>query len=92
MNSHLSFVKLFKNIKMKMANLTIDEDIVEAMNEADRIYIIAAGTSYHAGLVGKQYIEKLANIPVEVHISSEFGYNMPLLSAKAFIYFYFTKR
>ena len=57
------------------------------MNEADRIYIIAAGTSYHAGLVGKQYIEKMADIPVEVHISSEFGYNMPLLSEKPLFIF-----
>jgi len=67
--------------------LTIDSEIVEALDEADRIYIIAAGTSYHAGLVGKQMIEKLANIPVEVHVASEFGYNMPLLSQKPLFIF-----
>ncbi|MBQ0137979.1 MAG: glutamine--fructose-6-phosphate transaminase (isomerizing) [Kurthia sp.] len=61
-------------------NVTISEDIATAIKEADRLYIIAAGTSYHAGLIGKQYFEKIAKIPVEVHISSEFGYNMPLLS------------
>ncbi|WP_163538739.1 glutamine--fructose-6-phosphate transaminase (isomerizing) [Gracilibacillus sp. YIM 98692] len=67
--------------------IKLDEDIRKAMKKADRIYIIAAGTSYHAGLVGKQFIEKLANIPVEVHIASEFSYNMPLLSEKPlFIY------
>ncbi|MEO4055070.1 glutamine--fructose-6-phosphate transaminase (isomerizing) [Solibacillus sp. CAU 1738] len=60
--------------------LAIDENILAALNKADRLYIIAAGTSYHAGLVGKEYFEKIARIPVEVHISSEFGYNMPLLS------------
>lgn len=60
--------------------LTIKPEILEAMQAADRIHIIAAGTSYHAGLIGKEYIEKLAGIPVEVHVSSEFGYNMPLLS------------
>ncbi|GEN83236.1 glutamine--fructose-6-phosphate aminotransferase [isomerizing] [Sporosarcina luteola] len=60
--------------------LAIDAAIIQAMKDADRLYIIAAGTSYHAGLIGKQYFEKLAGIPVEVHISSEFGYNMPLLS------------
>ncbi|HEY9569438.1 MAG TPA: isomerizing glutamine--fructose-6-phosphate transaminase, partial [Metalysinibacillus sp.] len=54
---------------------------------ADRLYIIAAGTSYHAGLVGKQYFEKIAKKPVEVHISSEFGYNMPLLSKKPLFIF-----
>ncbi|MDQ0430640.1 glucosamine--fructose-6-phosphate aminotransferase (isomerizing) [Planomicrobium stackebrandtii] len=60
--------------------LTIKPEILNAMQAADRIHIIAAGTSYHAGLIGKEYIEKLAGIPVEVHVSSEFGYNMPLLS------------
>ncbi|MHA6260578.1 glutamine--fructose-6-phosphate transaminase (isomerizing) [Sporosarcina sp. CAU 1771] len=60
--------------------LTIDEDILAAMNEADRIYLIACGTSYHAGLVGKHFIESLAKIPVEVHVASEFSYNMPILS------------
>lgn len=67
--------------------LSIDEAILTALNEADRLYIIAAGTSYHAGLVGKEYFEKIARIPVEVHISSEFGYNMPLLSEKPLFIF-----
>ena len=67
--------------------LTIDDNILEALKEADRLYIIAAGTSYHAGLIGKQYFEKMAGIPVEVHISSEFGYNMPLLSEKPLFIF-----
>ncbi|WP_096202064.1 glutamine--fructose-6-phosphate transaminase (isomerizing) [Bacillus sp. FJAT-45350] len=60
--------------------IKLDEDIRNAMTAADRIYVIAAGTSYHAGLVGKQLIEKIAEKPVEVHIASEFLYNMPLLS------------
>ncbi|GEK35235.1 glutamine--fructose-6-phosphate transaminase (isomerizing) [Kurthia sibirica] len=60
--------------------LTIDATVMNAIKAADRLYIIAAGTSYHASLIGKQYFEKIAGIPVEVHISSEFGYNMPLLS------------
>lgn len=67
--------------------LTIDADIKAALSEAYRLYIIAAGTSYHAGLVGKQYFEKMAKIPVEVHIASEFGYNMPLLSEKPLFIF-----
>lgn len=67
--------------------LSIDDNILEAINQADRLYIIAAGTSYHAGLIGKQYFEKIAGIPVEVHISSEFGYNMPLLSEKPLFIF-----
>ncbi|UAS28425.2 glutamine--fructose-6-phosphate transaminase (isomerizing) [Staphylococcus pseudintermedius] len=67
--------------------LKIDPEIVKDVKEADRIYIIAASTSYHAGLVGKEYIEKWAGIPTEVHVSSEFVYNMPLLSENPlFIY------
>lgn len=67
--------------------LAIEENILDAVTAADRIYIIAAGTSYHAGLVGKQYFEKMTGIPVEVHISSEFGYNMPILSEKPLFVF-----
>ncbi|CAM4003482.1 glutamine--fructose-6-phosphate transaminase (isomerizing) [Alkalicoccus chagannorensis] len=61
-------------------SIKLDEDVRQAVTQADRIYIIAAGTSYHAGLVGKEMIEKIAGIPVETHIASEFLYNMPLLS------------
>ncbi|MFP7736913.1 glutamine--fructose-6-phosphate transaminase (isomerizing) [Priestia aryabhattai] len=67
--------------------LHIDADILEAMDEADRIYIVACGTSYHAGLVGKQFIETWAKVPVEVHVASEFSYNMPLLSEKPLFIF-----
>lgn len=67
--------------------LTIDSSILDALESADRLYIIAAGTSYHAGLIGKEYLEKMAGIPVEVHVASEFGYNMPLLSEKPLFIF-----
>ena len=67
--------------------LTIQPEILDALQEADRLYIIAAGTSYHAGLIGKEYLEKMAGIPVEVHVASEFGYNMPLLSEKPLFIF-----
>lgn len=79
--------KIIQQYQNEQGELTIDRDIIEAMKASDRIYIIAAGTSYHAGLVGKQFIEKMAKIPVEVHISSEFGYNMPLLSEKPLFIF-----
>jgi glutamine---fructose-6-phosphate transaminase (isomerizing) len=71
----------------KNGELVIDSEIKAALAEADRLYIVACGTSYHAGLVGKQFIEKMAGVPVEVHVASEFSYNMPLLSEKPlFIY------
>ncbi|WP_071458845.1 glutamine--fructose-6-phosphate transaminase (isomerizing) [Bacillus massilinigeriensis] len=79
--------KIIQNYQGGEGALEIDSDIVAAMKQADRIYIIAAGTSYHAGLVGKQFIERMAKLPVEVHISSEFGYNMPLLSEKPLFIF-----
>ncbi|MBB6451374.1 glucosamine--fructose-6-phosphate aminotransferase (isomerizing) [Geomicrobium halophilum] len=60
--------------------IKLSDDIRSALNSADRLYIIAAGTSYHAGLVGKEIMEKAAGKPVEVHIASEFLYNQPLLS------------
>ena len=44
-----------------------------------KIYIVACGTAYHAGMVGKYVIEKIAKIPVEVDIASEFRYRDPLL-------------
>ncbi|RST76187.1 glutamine--fructose-6-phosphate transaminase (isomerizing) [Siminovitchia acidinfaciens] len=79
--------KIIQAYQNEDGNLEIDSDIKQAMGATDRIYIIACGTSYHAGLVGKQLIEKLAKIPVEVHLASEFGYNMPLLSAKPIFIF-----
>ncbi|MGG2113436.1 glutamine--fructose-6-phosphate transaminase (isomerizing) [Lysinibacillus pakistanensis] len=79
--------KIIQAYEGENGELTIDADILKALRGADRLYIIAAGTSYHAGLIGKQYFEKMAGIPVEVHISSEFGYNMPLLSERPLFIF-----
>lgn len=72
--------KIIQAYQDESDQLTIDSKILDALESADRLYIIAAGTSYHAGLIGKEYLEKMAGIPVEVHVASEFGYNMPLLS------------
>ncbi|MBL7566006.1 glutamine--fructose-6-phosphate transaminase (isomerizing) [Staphylococcus saccharolyticus] len=79
--------RIIQEYQDEKGNLKIDQDIINDVTEADRIYIIAAGTSYHAGLVGKGFIEKWAGVPTEVHVSSEFVYNIPLLSEKPlFIY------
>ncbi|HEY4400002.1 MAG TPA: glutamine--fructose-6-phosphate transaminase (isomerizing) [Lactobacillaceae bacterium] len=67
--------------------VNISDDIKAAINNADRLYIVAAGTSYHAGLVGARYFEKWAGKPTEVHIASEFAYDQPLLSEKPFFIF-----
>ena len=79
--------KIVKAYQNEQGQLSIDSAILDALHDADRLYIIAAGTSYHAALIGKEYFEKIAGIPVEVHISSEFGYNMPLLSEKPLFMF-----
>ncbi|MFP4922174.1 glutamine--fructose-6-phosphate transaminase (isomerizing) [Staphylococcus coagulans] len=79
--------RIIQEYQDEQGNLNIDPEIVEDVKAADRIYIIAAGTSYHAGLVGKVFIEKWAGIPTEVHVASEFVYNIPLLSENPlFIY------
>ncbi|HFI0592731.1 TPA: glutamine--fructose-6-phosphate transaminase (isomerizing) [Streptococcus suis] len=74
--------KLISAYTNEAGQITIDADIIKAVQEADRIYILAAGTSYHAGFASKDFLEKLTDTPVELGISSEWGYNMPLLSKK----------
>ena len=54
----------------------------EQIAEIDKIYIVACGTAYHAGVVGKHAIEKLAKIPVEIDVASEFRYRDPLITDK----------
>ncbi|PAD34054.1 glutamine--fructose-6-phosphate transaminase (isomerizing) [Terribacillus saccharophilus] len=79
--------KIIQHYQDDAEQIKMEPAIRNAMVNADRIYIVAAGTSYNAGLVGKQFIENLAKIPVEVHIASEFAYNMPLLSEKPLFIF-----
>ncbi len=64
-NSHIIFEEL-KWSKAEMAAI-------------NKIVIVACGTAYHAGIVGKYYIESLARIPVEVDVASEFRYRFPLV-------------
>ncbi|MGO2789136.1 MAG: glutamine--fructose-6-phosphate transaminase (isomerizing), partial [Staphylococcus saprophyticus] len=79
--------RIIQEYQDEEGNLKMDPEVIKDVAEADRIYIIAAGTSYHAGLVGKEFIEKWAGVPTEVHVSSEFVYNTPLLSENPlFIY------
>ncbi len=67
--------------------LVLDDKVQKVFDGRDRIYILAAGTSAHAGYVAKGYFEKIAGIPTEVHISSEFIYNTPALTQNPlFIY------
>ena len=53
---------------------------VEELNLVDRVYVIACGTSYHAGLIAKNLIEGWARIPCEVEVASEFRYRNPIIT------------
>jgi glucosamine--fructose-6-phosphate aminotransferase (isomerizing) len=57
-------------------------DYEQAMLTANRIIIVACGTSWHAGLVGEYLIEDLARIPVEVEYASEFRYRNPIITER----------
>lgn len=79
--------KIVKEYSDNQGDLQIDQTIVDAIKAADRLYIVAAGTSYHAGMIGKNVFERLAKIPTEVHVASEFVYNTPLLTEKPLFIF-----
>lgn len=64
---------------IKMAGIW---DHVERFKNANRIIIIACGTSWHAGLIGEYLIEEYARIPVEVEYASEFRYRNPIITDK----------
>ena len=59
----------------------VDDNMSKFLN-ADRIIVIACGTSWHAGLVGEYLIEDMARIPVEVEYASEFRYRNPIITPK----------
>lgn len=79
--------KLIATYANEDGTMKVDQDIIKGIQEADRIYIIAAGTSYHAGFGAKLMLESLTNTPVELGLASEWGYDMPLLSQKPFFIF-----
>ncbi len=79
--------RLIKEYTNKDGEICIDEAIMQDMRACDKVYIIACGTSYHAGLVGKQLIEKMAGKPTDSYIASEFVHNTPILSEKPFFIF-----
>lgn len=65
--------------KINLDNIDIKS---EDIKNIEKIYIVACGTAYHAGLVGKALIEKYARIPVLTDIASEFRYNNPFIDEK----------
>jgi len=67
---------------IQLSELMLGEDEIRAL---DRVYIIACGTSYHAGVIAKTLIERWAQLPVEVVASSEFRYGQPLIDERTLI-------
>lgn len=67
-------------VKNSMPDFGISELDDKKLASFDRIHIVACGTAMHAGLIGKYAIEKLARVPVNVEIASEFRYKNPILN------------
>jgi len=71
-----TFFPRYKNGIIDLSEIGIDEALVKSIH---KVGIIACGTAFHAGMVGKYIIEDLARIPVEVDIASEFRYRRPII-------------
>ena len=76
--------KLTENGKCEFEDLTFTKEYLKNIN---KIYIVACGTAMHAGLAGKNVLEKLCKIPTEVDIASEFRYRDPIIDAKTLCIF-----
>ena len=71
--------RLSEDGKVKLDGISLT---LEDLQKFNKIYIVACGTAYHAGMVGKYAIEKMARIPVEVDVASEFRYRDPFVDEK----------
>ena len=76
--------KLSENGKCDFEDLDFTKEYLKSLN---KIYIVACGTAMHAGLAGKNAIEKLCEIPTEVDIASEFRYRDPIIDEKTLCIF-----
>ena len=65
--------------RMKLDGISLTAEDVKNFS---KVYIVACGTAYHAGMVGKYVIEKMARIPVEIDVASEFRYRNPVMDEK----------
>ena len=73
------FKRLADDNSINLDGISMTKEDIENFN---KVYIVACGTAYHAGLVGKMVIEKMAKIPVETDIASEFRYRDPFVDDK----------
>ncbi|MEE9591111.1 MAG: glutamine--fructose-6-phosphate transaminase (isomerizing) [Thermodesulfobacteriota bacterium] len=75
----------FRGRVLEEAGDVIIEDFKVNEEDIERIYIVACGTSWHAGLVSKFLLEELCGIPTEVDIGSEFRYRSPLVNKRSLV-------
>jgi glucosamine--fructose-6-phosphate aminotransferase (isomerizing) len=77
---------LLGRVSLESASIYLEEMgfTDDELRNVDRAIVVACGTSWHAGLVGKFLIEQLARLPVEVDYASEFRYRKPLVDARSF--------
>ena len=68
--------RINEDVSINLGGISMTKEDIEGFN---KVYIVACGTAYHAGLVGKLVIEKMARVPVEVDIASEFRYRDPFV-------------
>ncbi|NCC86861.1 MAG: glutamine--fructose-6-phosphate transaminase (isomerizing) [Clostridia bacterium] len=74
--------RITENGKINLDGISLTKEEISQFN---RIFILACGSAYHVGVVGKYVIEELARIPVEVDIASEFRYRYPLVDDKSLV-------
>lgn len=88
-NEQASVINELLRLNIKNDEVVFDGDSFskEEIEKFKRIYIVACGTAYHAGLIGKVAIEKLAKIPVICDLASEFRYNDPFLDEDSLVIF-----
>ncbi|WP_276862786.1 glutamine--fructose-6-phosphate transaminase (isomerizing) [Anaerococcus tetradius] len=88
-NEQASVINELIRLNIKNNEVVFDGDSFskEEIEKFKRIYIVACGTAYHAGLIGKVAIEKLAKIPVICDLASEFRYNDPFLDEDSLVIF-----
>jgi len=77
-------IKKIANNYLENNEIKIDHQIIKDIEESDKIYLLAAGTSMHASMIGKRMFEKISNKDCEVFIASEFAYDLPKLSKKPY--------
>ncbi len=75
------------NPRIKDGRIQLDDISItlEELQGIEKIFIVACGTAYHAGMVGKYLIEKFARIPVETDLASEFRYRDPIINNKMLV-------